>query len=114
MKKALANIKVAVKLRKSEYHNEWYLIIESYLVLKPGRAEISRVVEAVIRIVIIPVWDKSRTSRTTEKGETYKLKRDVNSISNARAKPNKMLAFMLTTSINTPTQNDFTTQILIG
>lgn len=29
MKKALAHTKVAVKLRKSEYRDEWYLYVES-------------------------------------------------------------------------------------
>jgi hypothetical protein len=47
MKKALANTKVTVKLRKSEYHNEWYLIIESYPVFKPGNTKPSRVIEAI-------------------------------------------------------------------
>ena len=30
MKKALPNTKVTVKLRRSRYKEEWYLIIESY------------------------------------------------------------------------------------
>ena len=30
MKKALPNTKVTVKLRRSNYKEEWYLIIESY------------------------------------------------------------------------------------
>ena len=34
MKKALPNTKVTVKLRKSNYKDEWYLIIESYPVYK--------------------------------------------------------------------------------
>ena len=36
MKKALPNTKVTVKLRKSNYKDEWYLIIESYPVYKRG------------------------------------------------------------------------------
>lgn len=30
MKKALVNTRVSVKLRKSEYRDEWYLYVESY------------------------------------------------------------------------------------
>ena len=35
MKKALHNTKSSVKLRKSEYRDEWYLYIESYPVFVP-------------------------------------------------------------------------------
>lgn len=80
MKKALVNTKVTVKLRKSEYHNEWYLIIESYPVFKAGSTKPSRVIEAINRIITTPIWDKTRTARTTEDGKTYKPKRDINGI----------------------------------
>ena len=36
MKKSLKHTKVTVKLRKSEYREEWYLIVESYPIFKPG------------------------------------------------------------------------------
>lgn len=62
MKKAIANTKVTVKLRKSEYHNEWYLIIESYPVFKPGNTKPSRIIEAINRTITTPIWDKSRTA----------------------------------------------------
>ena len=42
MKKALPNTKVTVKLRRSNYKEEWYLIIESSPVLN-GRAVWSKV-----------------------------------------------------------------------
>jgi integrase len=80
MKKALVNTKVTVKLRKSEYHNEWYLIIESYPVFKPGRTKPCRVIEAINRTITTPIWDKTRTARTTETSKTFKPKRDVNGI----------------------------------
>lgn len=80
MKKALVNTKVTVKLRKSEYHNEWYLIIESYPVFKPGNTKPSRVIEAINRTITTPIWDKTRTVRTTETSKTFKPKRDANSI----------------------------------
>lgn len=34
MKKALVNTRVSVKLRKSEYRDEWYLYVESYPVFQ--------------------------------------------------------------------------------
>ncbi len=34
MKKALVNTRVSVKLRKSEYREEWYLYVEAYPVFK--------------------------------------------------------------------------------
>lgn len=43
MKKALPNTKVTVKLRRSNYKEEWYLIIESYPVHKRGSIRASRV-----------------------------------------------------------------------
>lgn len=49
MKKALLNTKVTVKLRRSRYKEEWYLIIESYPVYKRGSNRASRVVESINR-----------------------------------------------------------------
>ena len=37
MKKALANTRVSVKLRKSEYREEWYLYVEAYRLEKPDK-----------------------------------------------------------------------------
>ena len=37
MKKALVNTRVSVKLRKSEYRDEWYLYVESYPVFQSGK-----------------------------------------------------------------------------
>ncbi len=80
MKKKLAKTKCTVKLRKSEYHNEWYLILESYPVFN-GTDKPKRIIEALNRTITTPVWDKSRTARTDADGKkTYKPKRDVNGI----------------------------------
>ena len=59
MKKALPNTKVTVKLRRSRYKEEWYLIIESYPVYKRGSTRASRVVESINRTISTPIWDKS-------------------------------------------------------
>ena len=80
MKKKLAKTKCTVKLRKSEYHNEWYLILESYPVFN-GTDKPQRIIEALNRTITSPVWDKSRTARTSADGaKTFKPKRDVNGI----------------------------------
>lgn len=71
--------KVSVKLRKSEYANEWYLIVESYPVFKSGNNP-SRVIESLNRIITTPIWDKSRTARTTADSKTFKSKRVINGI----------------------------------
>ena len=80
MKKKLAKTKCIVKLRKSEYHNEWYLILESYPVFN-GTDKPQRIIEALIRTITSPIWDKTRTARTSADGaKTFKPKRDVNGI----------------------------------
>lgn len=80
MKKKLAKTKCTVKLRKSEYHNEWYLILESYPVFN-GTDKPQRIIEALNRTITSPVWDKTRTARTSVDGaKTFKPKRDVNGI----------------------------------
>ena len=51
MKKPLPNTKCTVKLRKSEYREEWYLIIESYPVFAYPGAKPSRHKEALNRTI---------------------------------------------------------------
>ena len=64
MKKALVNTRVSVKLRKSEYRDEWYLYVESYPVFQSGKDTPQRVREYLNRTITTPVWDKSRNART--------------------------------------------------
>ena len=49
MKKALVNTRVSVKLRKSEYRDEWYLYVESYPVFQSGKDTPQRVREYLNR-----------------------------------------------------------------
>lgn len=51
MKKPLAHTKCTVKLRKSEYHNEWYLIVESYPVFNSPGSKPARIKEALNRSI---------------------------------------------------------------
>lgn len=81
MKKPLAHTKCTVKLRKSEYHNEWYLIVESYPVFNSSGSKTARIKEALNRSITTPIWDKSRNARTSPDGTiTYKPKRDENGV----------------------------------
>ena len=87
MKKKLTKTKCTVKLRKSEYHNEWYLMLESYPVVENGRTR--RIIEALNRTITTPIFDKSRTARTTESSKTYKPKRDINGIIQCKTEPDQ-------------------------
>ena len=75
MKKPLAHTKVTVKLRKSQYKEEWYLIVEAYPVVKAGD-KVERIVESVNRTITTPIWDKSSSTRSSG----FKPKRDINGI----------------------------------
>lgn len=77
MKKALVHTKCTVKLRKSEYKEEWYLTVECYPVFKPGSTKPSRFVESLNRSISTPIWDKNSPTRGKDK---YKPKRDQNGI----------------------------------
>ena len=80
MRKELDNTKATVRLRKSAYRKEWYLYIESYPVRVAGKESPQRVREYLNRTITTPIWDKSRTARTTEATQTFKPKRDLNGI----------------------------------
>jgi len=79
--KELSNTKVTVRLRKIEGRKEWYVYIESYPVLVPGKKSPQRMREYLNRSVTTIEWDKKRTARTEVDGrKTYKPKRDDNGI----------------------------------
>lgn len=81
MRKLLLHTKVTVKLRKSEYREEWYLYTESYPVRNPGSTKPKRVIEAVNRTITTPVWDTTAISGIDLEGNyKYKPKRDSNGI----------------------------------
>ena len=81
MKKKLSNTKCTVKLRKSEYRDEWYLIIDIYPVYKTPNGKPCRIKEGVNRSVTTPIWDKSHIAKTHPDGSvTYKPRRDANGV----------------------------------
>ncbi len=79
--KELSNTKATVRLRKIEDRKEWYVYIESYPVLVPGKKSPQRIREYLNRSVTTIEWDKKRTARTDADGtKSYKPKRDDNGI----------------------------------
>ena len=81
MRKKLLNTKVTVKLRKSEYKEEWYLIVEAYPVYDPGNPKRKRIVESINRIIRTPIWDKSSVIGITPDGDyKHRPKRDANGV----------------------------------
>ncbi len=76
MKRPMAHTRVTVKLRKSRTHHEWYLIVESYPVMRDGYDKPGRIVESVNRVITTPIFDKSLETRSGD----YKPKRDKNGI----------------------------------
>jgi len=79
--KELSNTKVTVRLRKIEGRKEWYVYIESYPVVVPGKKSLQRMREYLSRSVTTIEWDKKRTARTEVDGtKTYMPKRDDNGI----------------------------------
>lgn len=81
MKKKLANTKCTVKLRKSEYRDEWYLIIDIYPVYRNSDGKPYRIKEGVNRSITTPIWNKNRVAKTNQNGSvTYRPKRDANGV----------------------------------
>lgn len=81
MRKPLLHTKVTVKLRKSEYREEWYLVVESYPIRKPDGGKPGRIIESVNRIITTPIWDTTAIAGIDADGNyKYKPKRDTNGI----------------------------------
>lgn len=71
----------SLRLRKSEYKEEWYLIVEAYPVYDPCNPKRKRVIESINRIIRTPIWDKSSVIGITPDGDyKYRPKRDVNGV----------------------------------
>ena len=81
MRKPLLHTRVTVKLRKSEYREEWYLVVESYPIRKPDDGKPGRIIESVNRIITTPIWDTTAITGIDADGNyKYKPKRDTNGI----------------------------------
>lgn len=76
MKKKFPHTTVAVKLRKSETRNEWYLYVEAYPVYEKEGEKPKRVRDYVKRTITTPIWDKKKATR----GGGFQPKRDINGV----------------------------------
>lgn len=81
MKTPMKNTVFTVKLRKSEYKEQWSLYIESFPVFIPGKKTPVRKHEHLNRFITTPIWDKTNSGRTLSDGtKYYRPKRNINGI----------------------------------
>lgn len=86
MKTPMKRTVFKVILRKSEYKEQWSLLIESFPVFVPGREKPMRKHEPLGRFVTTPIFDKNSSGRTLADGKSYyRPKRDANGIIQCRA-----------------------------
>lgn len=78
--KELLKTKVTVRLRKAEFRKEWFIYLESYPVMVPGKDGAQRIREYLNRSVTTVEFDKKRPARTTQESVSFKPKRDDNGI----------------------------------
>ena len=70
-----------VILRKSEYKEQWSLLIESFPVFEPGKDKPLRKHAPLGRFITTPIFDKNSSGRTLANGKAYyRPKRDANEI----------------------------------
>ena len=87
MKTPMTRTVFKVVLRKSEYKEQWLLLIESFPVFVPGREKLMRKHEPLGRYVTTPIFDKNSSGRTLAGGKAYYCpKRDANGIIQCRSK----------------------------
>ena len=106
-------IKCTVRLRKSEYRDEWHIYIESYPVMVEGKDKPQRIREYINRSVKTVVFDKNKISRTTSEKTTYKPKRDDNGIIICKSDLDKE-TMLFADAIRRKLQKEYDEQILLG
>ena len=86
MKTPMKRTVFKVILRKSEYKEQWSLLIESFPVFEPGKDKPLRKHEPLGRFITTPIFDKNSSGRTLADGKVYyRPKRDVNGIIQCRS-----------------------------
>ena len=81
MKTPMKRTVFKVILRKSEYKEQWSLLIESFPVFESGRDKPMRKHEPLGRFITTPIFDKNSSGRTLSDGKAYyRPKRDTNGI----------------------------------
>ena len=111
MKTPMKRTVFKVILRKSEYKEQWSLLIESFPVFEPGKDKPLRKHEPLGRYITTPIFDKNSSGRTLPDGKAYYRP----SLSCAAHKKTKRLASLLTkyvTSVSTNTTISHCTQIV--
>lgn len=84
--KRLDYTKVSVKLKKSEWRDEWFIYLEAYPVYETGNDKPKRVREYLRRSITTPIWDKRRSERAVAGRIKYKPKRDDNGVIQCKSK----------------------------
>ncbi len=84
--KRLDYTKVSVKLKKSEWRDEWFIYLEAYPVYETGSDKPKRVREYLRRSITTPIWDKRRSERAVAGRIKYKPKRDDNGVIQCKSK----------------------------
>ena len=87
--KELLKTKVTVRLRKSEFRKEWFIYLESYPVMIPGKDKVQRIREYLNRSVTTVDFDKKRPARATQESVSFKPKRDDNGIIVCKSENNR-------------------------
>lgn len=81
MKTPMKRTVFKVILRKSEYKEQWSLLIESFPVFEPDKDKPLRKHEPLGRFITTPIFDKNSSGRTLSDGKAYyRPKRDTNGI----------------------------------
>lgn len=81
MKTPMKRTVFKVILRKSEYKEQWSLLIESFPVFEPGKDKPLRKHAPLGRFITTPIFDKNSSGRTLANGKAYyRPKRDANEI----------------------------------
>ena len=81
MKTPMKRTVFKVILRKSEYKEQWSLLIESFPVFEPGKDKPLRKHAPLGRFITTPIFDKNSSGSTLANGKAYyRPKRDANEI----------------------------------
>ena len=92
MKTPMKHTVFKVILRKSEYKEQWSLLIESFPVFEPGKDEPLRKHEPLGRFITTPIFDKNSSGRTLADGKAYyRPKRDGDHIVYRRQKTGRIV-----------------------
>lgn len=112
MKTPMKRTVFKVILRKSEYKEQWSLLIESFPVFEPGKDKPLRKHEPLGRFITTPIFDKNSSGRTLANGKAYyRPKRDANGIIMCRSQKDQE-ACILADKVRDLRQHEYDNQSL--